>query len=315
MDKVAVLLLNLGGPDSPQSIKPFLRNLFLDREIIKLPLQPIVARIIASSRAKKVRTRYEAIGGKSPILEQTERQAIALESALNEQGKTYKVYIGMRYWHPFIKDTVKKIIDDKPDKLIVLPLYPHYSKATTGSCFKEARKAIDEFGPGIEVIYKESWYNNGYYLDSLAATINEGLEKFPTEERRLVYILFSAHSLPQKFIEEGDPYLKQLQETIDNVTKKIDSHEHRLAFQSRSGPVKWMEPPTDKEIVRLANKGVENLLVVPVSFVSDHVETLYEIDVMYKDLAVKNGIKHFERTPSLNSRPDFISALKNIVEG
>jgi ferrochelatase len=335
---IGVLLLNLGGPDSLDSVRTFLYNLFSDRDIIKLPvpsfLQKTMAGIIAAARSKKVIEYYRMIGGKSPIFDITKDQAEALERYLNTNppippllkggegglftkggimGGRYKVYFGMRYSPPFIKDVVKRIIEDGIKSLIVLTLFPHYSKATTGSAFKELKRAFNEFGvwsSEFRAIYVESWYDDPGYLDALSEKIKEGLKEFDSPEK--VQVIFSAHSLPKAFIDAGDPYLRHLQATISGLLERVRSISWHLGFQSRSGPVKWLEPETDFMIDKLANEGHREILIVPISFVSDHLETLYEIDILYKKMAEEKGIL-LRRTESLNTSPRFIGALGEII--
>lgn len=317
-DKIALLLLNLGGPDSTAAIRPFLLNLFLDREIIRLPLQPLLARVIAASRSKKVAARYQAIGGGSPITKITYEQAGSLEALLNKDAKKrdleVKAYVGMRYWHPLIEETVERVIADGFSKLIVLSLFPHYSRATTGSCVNELNRALKKLKADIEVDIIDKWYDEPLYLDALAQTVTEELARFDVSDKRQVQILFSAHALPQEFVDQGDPYPRHLQATVDGVMARVGKFAWHIAFQSRSGPVKWMEPQTDVTIVKLAAAGKRHILIVPISFVSDHIETLYEIDVMYKKLAEEHGVVEFKRSPSLNCRQSFIKALAGLVE-
>lgn len=308
-----VLLLNLGGPDSLDAVKPFLYNLFSDREIIKLGppfLQKPIAAFIAATRSGKTRSMYSLIGGKSPILEITKAQAAVLEEVLNSretpEDKPYRVYIGMRYWHPFIGDTVKQMHSDGIKNVIALGLYPHYSIATTGSSVEKMKEAMKDY-PGLSLRCIQSWYDHPLYIDAVVEQINNGLAQFEGKPE----VLFSAHSLPQKFIDDGDPYLKEIEGTIAAITKKIGIRWH-LSFQSKSGPVKWLEPSTEHMLGELALKGVKDLLVVPISFVSDHIETLYEIDILYKDMAAVLGI-NLKRTESLNTSPTFIKALAEIV--
>lgn len=326
---IGVLLLNLGGPGSLDSVKPFLINLFSDREIIKLPvpafLQKTLAWLIASFRSKKVMGYYRLIGGKSPILDITRAQAEVLEKFLNanppippllkggEGGGRYRVYFGMRYSPPLIKDVLKRIIEDRIKTLIVIPLFPHYSKATTGSAFKELKKDLDELGgvSELRITYIESWYDNPLYLNVLSETIKEGIQKSEVPEK--VQVVFSAHSLPKSFIDEGDPYLKHLNATIAGLLERVGPVSWHLSFQSRSGPVKWLEPGTDYIIDKLAEEGHKEILMVPISFVSDHLETLYEIDILYRKRAEEKGVL-LRRTESLNTSPKFIEALAGMVE-
>ena len=333
----AVLLLNLGGPDSLGAVKPFLFNLFSDREIIRLGpsfLQKPIAYLISSLRGKKTEEFYSLIGGKSPICDITFAQAKALEEALNKSGvsnqesgendpsrltshvsRSLKVSVAMRYWHPLIEKVVPELYDSGIRRLIVLSLYPQYSVATTGSSLNKLREVTEKYG--IEIFSILSWFDHPLYIDALVDEIRKGLKAFNssliTHHSSLseVHVLFSAHSLPVKFIEEGDPYVDQIKGTIKEITKKINIS-WSLSYQSKSGPVQWLGPSTDKEIEDLAEKGIKNLLVVPVSFVSDHIETLYEIDILYKKMAEALGMR-LERTASLNTSPLFISALRDIV--
>jgi ferrochelatase len=311
---IGVLLLNLGGPDSLSAVKPFLFNLFSDRDIIRLGpsfMQRPLARLISTMRHGKTEGFYKQIGGKSPILDITTAQARKLEEELNSSGGPgFRVFVGMRYWHPFIEDVVPLICREGIERLVVLSLYPHYSVATTGSSvarFEQVAKGLP-----LRFIKKSSWYDHPLYIEALVKNIKEGVKNF-RDSADPVHLLFSAHSLPVRFIEEGDPYVDQVKGTISEVVKKIDIP-YDLSFQSRSGPVKWLEPSTDHMIGHLAGKGVRNLLVVPISFVSDHIETLYEIDILYRRMAEGMGVR-LERTESLNTSPLFISALKDIVAG
>jgi ferrochelatase len=331
-----VLLLNLGGPDSLDAVRPFLYNLFSDRDIIKLGpafLQKPLASFISTTRAGKTRGMYRLIGGKSPILDITKAQAASLEEALNARSASadnpYRVYVGMRYWRPFIEESVEQMHRDGISDIVALTLYPHYSIATTGSSIITLEKAVMEIYQADRTQCREtcenssytihcprftlrcitSWYNHPFYIAALEERMRSGFTLFKEQPE----VLFSAHSLPQKFIDDGDPYLKEIQGTIDAITKKIDMRWH-LSFQSKSGPVKWLEPSTEKMIEELAQRGVKDLLVVPISFVSDHIETLYEIDILYKDMAAGLGIT-LKRTESLNTSPTFIKALAKIVSG
>jgi len=308
--KKAVLLLQMGGPDSLESVEPFLLNLFSDREIIKIGpawLQPIIARIIVKKRKGHVEENYALIGGKSPLRKLTEEQASALEKAL---GSDYRCFVAMRYWRPSTLEALAEIRRAGITDITALSLYPHYSRATTGSSIKELKRLLAESGVNFKVRYIDSFYNNYGYINAIEEKIKEGLELFhPLAD---VELLFSAHSLPQSFIDEGDPYLEHVKESVRLVMERFNLP-HHLAFQSRAGPVKWLEPSTDDMLKRLAESGVKNLLVIPLSFVSDHIETLHEIDIEYSKKAWELGIAKFERMPSLNSSPTFVSALAEMV--
>lgn len=310
-EKTAVLLLQMGGPDSLDAVEPFLLNLFSDRDIIRLGpafLQPALARWIARRRAPKVEAQYERIGGKSPIRERTEAQARALEERL---GSGYRCFVAMRYWRPSTIEALAAVKREGISRIVALPLYPHYSLATTGSSINELKRVLDQAGAEFSVSFLEDFHDHPLYVSALAGTIAEGLAGFPAGEP--VEVLFSAHSLPVSFIERGDPYLCQVRETVRLVMGFFHGTPHRLAFQSKAGPVKWLEPSTEAAIAELAGEGCRNLLVVPVSFVCDHIETLYEIDVTYASLAKEAGIGSFRRAPALNTSPLFIDSLAELV--
>jgi ferrochelatase len=310
-DKTAVLLLQMGGPDSLEAVEPFLLNLFSDRDIIRLGpafLQPILARWIARRRAPKVEAQYEKIGGRSPIRELTAAQACALEERL---GQEFRCFPAMRYWRPSTIEALAAVKKAGISRLVALPLYPHFSRATTGSSFNELRRVLALSGVEFSLSTIEGFYNHPRYIEALARSIDEGIKLFPEGEE--VSLLFSAHSLPVSFIESGDPYLSQVEETVRLVMELFPNCRHHLAFQSKAGPVKWLEPATEETIARLAVEGCRNLLIVPVSFVCDHIETLYEIDVTYATLAQERGILRFHRAPSLNASPLFIDCLSDLV--
>ncbi len=305
--KTGIILLNLGGPDTLSAVRPFLYNLFSDREIIQLgpgPLQRPIAFLISIFRAPKTKAAYKLIGGGSPIYEITSKQAELLSRALGGMP----VYVGMRYWRPFIEDEVKRAKSEGVGKLIGLSLYPHYSRATTGSTKQVFIDAA--LKAGVETDFIDYWYAHPLYIKALIELISKDLNWADV-------LLFSAHSLPESFIKEGDPYLDHIIGTIKAVMSELKRVRkvppYMLSFQSRSGPVKWLEPSTDEAIKELARKGAKNILVVPVSFVSDHIETLYEIDILYKEMAEKEGV-NLHRVDSLNTHPLFIEALKDLVK-
>jgi ferrochelatase len=254
---------------------------------------------------------YRLIGGKSPILDITKAQADALEKALNASRCTlhashsFKVYVGMRYWHPFIHHTVNQMCDEGIKSVLAISLYPHYSLATTGSALETFQEVIRKYPMESSAI--SSWYDHPLYVEALVESIRKGLESFGDTAE----VLFSAHSLPVSIVEAGDPYVSHIKATIEEVVKRTGCRWH-LSYQSKSGPVKWLEPSTEDKIKELASSGVKNLLVVPISFVSDHIETLYEIDILYKHLAETIGTRLI-RAESLNANPLFIEALKEMV--
>ena len=310
----ALILLNMGGPDSLEAVEPFLYNLFSDRELIQLPagalLQKPFARLISHFRAKKVVENYRAIGGKSPLLEWTRKQAQGIARQLGPQIAPYVI---MRYWQPRAEEVLSQIKAARIESAVVLSMYPHYTGATTGSSVNDFKRTVARVYPELEYQLIEEWYDWPGYLDALAQRVIEGLDSFHELMRDEVQILFSAHALPQKFIDRGDPYQQQVEATAQGVMQRVGSNDWSIAYQSRSGPVKWMEPGTVEAIKGLADAGHRALLMVPISFVSDHIETLEEIDVEYRDLATSQGIVHFCRAPSLNDHADFISAMAALV--
>ncbi len=311
----AILLLNLGGPDRVESVRPFLYNLFSDRDIIPLgprPLQRPLAWLISRARAPKTARAYTLIGGGSPILRITTEQAQLLKRALQEEGLDVEVFVGMRYWHPFIEETLKEVKQRGFEKVLGLSLYPQYSFATTGSTEKAFRKACEEFK--LQFRFVSQWFDHPLYIKALVGTIRDGLRGLPLKGTCL---LFSAHGLPVSFLTRGDPYKEQIEKTVSLVREELAKEGLlpevvRISYQSRTGPMKWLEPYTDDVIRACAFRDLKNVLIVPVSFVSDHIETLYEIDILYKDLAQRCGI-NLKRTRALNTDPLFIEALKDIV--
>jgi ferrochelatase len=302
--------LNLGGPERLEDVEPFLFNLFSDRMIIRLGpafMQKTIARFIARRRAPKSSRAYARIGGGSPLGKITADQANALEKELAASGP-FKVAVAMRYWKPGAKETLAKLHNESIQRIIALPLYPHYSIATTGSSVADLVEASQSFSPPFEIADIRAWPVQPEYINALATTIKRGAELFEEEK---VQVIYSAHSLPVKFIQEGDPYVEHLKLTIQAV-ESITARPGKLCFQSRSGPVEWLSPSPPDMLEQLAEEGCKNVLMVPISFVSDHVETLYEIDMLYHDMAQGLGIR-MERTASLNCMPEFIDALKELV--
>lgn len=312
MDKTAVVLFNLGGPDSLEAVEPFLTNLFSDRDIFNLPFQDYLAQYIARKRAPKVIKEYELIGGKSPIGHWTGLQRAMLEEKLRNLNPLTDVYVAMRYWHPLTKEVAKEVAEKNYDKVILLPLYPHYSISTTGSSFNEWKREYK--GNSAKLVYINDYYENETYARAINQRIDEALLKFPEEVRDQVQLVFSAHGTPISFVKKGDPYSRQIKKTVQLVMKlRNNSHEYHECFQSKVGPVKWLEPSTDKMIEELALKGKKHLLIIPISFVSDHVETLFELGIEYKHVADKSGIVNYIVMTGLNDSAFFVDALCDLV--
>jgi len=318
---LGVLLFNLGGPDDLAAVEPFLRNLFSDREIIELPFgaraQPYFAWLVAKLRGPAVRRNYASIGGGSPQLRLTREQAGALETRLGENGGQACVAIAMRYWQPDTQAALERLERAGVRRIVTLTLYPHYSSATTGSSRRELDRTLarPQWKGKFEVSSIDSWPEEPLYLDAFADTVRQSLDGFPSESRDDVVILFSAHGLPQRFIDRGDPYVDQTQATRRGVLERLAlPNRQELAFQSRTGPVKWIGPGTGQVLRKLGREGVKRVLVVPLSFVTDHIETLYEVDQLFAEDARATGITDYRRSPALNSNPTFIEALARLVE-
>lgn len=318
MSRVGVLLLNLGGPEQLEDVRPFLFNLFSDPEIIRLPfpwLQKPLAWFISTMRFQKSQENYKEIGGGSPLRSITEEQALAIQQQLEEKGLVTQSYIGMRYWHPFTEEALARVKRDQVEKLVILPLYPQYSISTSGSSFRLLDKLWqkDPELERIEYTVVPSWYQRPGYIQAMVELITQELENCPHPEQ--VHIFFSAHGVPVSYVEEaGDPYEREIEDCVDKIMKTLNcSNSHTLAYQSRVGPVEWLKPYTEDAIQELAAAGVNDLLVVPISFVSEHIETLQEIDMEYREVAEEAGISNFYRVPALNTHPVFINDLADLV--
>lgn len=318
-EKIGVVLLNLGGPDSLEAVEPFLYNLFVDPDIINFPgsflFRKWLARTISSRRHPKIQEQYKQIGGKSPLKDFTLGQAKLLEEKLNEKFPA-RVFAAMRYWHPFTEEVLDALEKENIKQVILLPLYPQYSKATTESSVKEWKKHLELRGNSTKIEWSliEHYYDFPPYLDAFVERINQGLEKFPAERRDQVDILFSAHGTPMKLVREGDPYSGHICETVSAVMRRGGwKNPHHLCFQSKVGPQKWLTPSTPATIEDLAKKGVKNMLAVPIAFASDHLETLFEVGIEFRYLAKEAGVRQFEVTEGLNYSGKFIDALAQLV--
>jgi ferrochelatase len=318
MGRVGVLLLNLGGPDKLEDVGPFLYNLFSDPEIIRLPfrwLQKPLAWFIASRRTKTSQANYKQIGGGSPLRRITEAQAAALKEKLTELGQETKIYLGMRYWHPYTEEAIAQLTQDDIDKLVILPLYPQFSISTSGSSFRLLEKLWREDPKLQRIDYTviPSWHKQTSYLQSMAELIAQEIDQFPNPDD--VHIFFSAHGVPKSYVEEaGDPYQQEIEECTYLIMRTLNRpNAHTLAYQSRVGPVEWLQPYTEEALQELGAKGVKDLVVVPISFVSEHIETLQEIDIEYREVAEEAGIHNFRRVPAPNTHPVFIQALAELV--
>jgi ferrochelatase len=311
--KIAVILLNLGGPNSLEAVKPFLFNLFYDKAIIRIlnPFRWLLAKFISSRREKKAKDIYALLGGSSPILKNTEAQAEALKKKL---GRGYEVFICMRYWHPMSEEVARKIKEYNPDEIVFLPLYPQYSTTTTGSSVEDLQKALEKHGINAKQRIIESYQTNEYFIKSHVELIEDTLSSLRKDEAiqiNNIKILFSAHGLPQKIIDAGDPYQKQVEETVAAVMNSFKTIDHLITYQSRVGPLEWLKPDTEEEIIKAAKEG-KIIIVVPIAFVSEHSETLVELDIEYGKIARDLGAQYF-RVPALGVEKNFIECLTRLV--
>lgn len=318
MGRVGVLLLNLGGPDQLEDVRPFLYNLFSDPEIIRLPLpwlQKPLAWFISTLRARKSQENYRQIGGGSPLRRITEEQAKALQENLQLKGRDVEVYIGMRYWHPFTEEAIARVKQDGIQELVILPLYPQFSISTSGSSFRllESLWQQDPALHQIQYTVIPSWHDRPGYIEAMANLLREELDQFSDPHQ--VTVFFSAHGVPLTYVTEaGDPYQQEIEACAALIMQALNRpNPHVLAYQSRVGPVEWLKPYTEDMLAELASQGVKHVVVVPISFISEHIETLQEIDMEYREVAEEAGIEHFRRVPALNTYPPFINDLGNLV--
>ena len=321
--RVGVLLLNLGGPERIQDVKPFLYNLFSDPEIIRLPLaamQKPLAWLISSLRSGKSQQAYRSIGGGSPLRRITKQQAQELQTSLRQKGVDATSYVAMRYWHPFTESAVADLKADGVDQVVVLPLYPHFSISTSGSSFRELQRLrnTDSAFSRLPIRCIRSWYDHPGYIQALANLIAR--EILACEDPATAHIFFSAHGVPKSYVEDaGDPYQLEIVACSKLILEQLrqqlgHSNPFTLAYQSRVGPVEWLKPYTEDALQELGEQGVKDLVVVPISFVSEHIETLEEIDIDYRELATAAGVTNFRRVPALDTDPAFIAALTDLVE-
>ena len=328
-DTVGVVLLNLGGPTGKEDVEPFLYNLFMDPAIIDIPLPKVLrhalSTFVSRKRAKIVGEDYALIGGNSPLNRHTKEQAEAVERRLNDRfgaatGATFKTYVAMRYWHPTSEEAAAQMQADGVTKVVLLPLYPQYSKTTTGSSLVYW-KALEDAGeiPAWDTTFVYEYCAHPKYIQAISERIDEGLQRFPREVRDRVHLVFSAHGTPLKELEKRrDPYCCLVHSTVQRVMdhRQNGSDPDRpfhTAFQSKVGPAKWLTPSTPDKLEELADEGHTATLVIPVAFVSDHIETAYELDIEVREEAVEAGIEHYEVTRGLNGHPLFIEALAESV--
>ncbi|WP_236033857.1 ferrochelatase [Belnapia mucosa] len=319
MQRVAVVLFNLGGPDAPESVRPFLENLFTDPAILRVPgfVRPWLGRFIARRRTRAATENYAILGGRSPLLELTEAQASALEAQLNTGGGAeYRCFVAMRYWHPMSDAVARAVRDWAPDRVLLLPLYPQYSTTTTGSSVAAWEEAAARAGLSVPTTTLCCYHSDPAFAAATAATVRAAYDgaraDLPPEVP--LRILFSAHGLPETIVKRGDPYQWQVEQTVASVVEAlgIEGLDHSICYQSRVTPQKWIGPSTEAELERAAHDKVA-VLVCPIAFVSEHSETLVELDVEYREEAERLGVPGYVRVPAQNSDPGFIGALHDLV--
>lgn len=308
-----LLFLNIGSPNSLDDIPAFMYNIFSDREIIKFPggrfLHNLLSRMIVKLRTRKIQESYRLIGGKSPLLEITRAQAEGVKEKFRSQLEDLEVYVGMRYWNPTAAEAVKKCINDKRENVVAIPLYPHYSMTTTGSIFRELDRIIRQLSPQINFIRIENFHIYPGYIQAWAEKLRDWRAGFTGK----AHLLFSAHGIPMSFVNKGDPYPRQIEETAEEIVRKADWIEDwSISYQSRSGPIRWLKPNTCEVVEELARKKT-NIVILPISFVSENFETLYEIDILYKEIARKSGALSFHRLLCLNTNQLFIESLCDLI--
>ncbi|GBD84372.1 ferrochelatase [bacterium BMS3Abin02] len=314
---VGVVLAQMGGPRDQAAVEPFIRAIFEDPDLVPIPGGPATSKVfgwlVAKIRGPFVRKNYRLIGGGSPILEITRHQARSLESVIGERD--VDVAVAMRYTRPDTYDAVRELVRSGVDRLVLLPLYPQYSTATTGSSESELRRVMTELGVDLPLEVIRTWYDHPAYLDVQAALVSEAIERLPESDRDGVTVLFSAHGLPQRVADRGDPYPEETAATVAGVVQRLAYRiDARIGYQSRTRPVRWIGPGTDEVLRDLAAEGITTVVVVPISFVSDHFETLYETDILFRDTAKKEGIRRYIRADVMNDRPEVGPMLASILE-
>ncbi|HXN29329.1 MAG TPA: ferrochelatase [Candidatus Acidoferrales bacterium] len=310
--KIAVVLFQLGGPDSQAAVEPFLYNLFCDPDIINFPgaflARKAIAKLISTTRARVVGQHYMEIGGASPIRRLTQQQARALEAALQPHISA-RTLVAMRYWHPDTAEAVAALNREPYDELVLLPLYPHYSFATTRSSLNEWNR---QYRPQTPVKIIDHFYDHPDYIAAIVERINAVLAEIKQPDD--IHLVFSAHGLPLALVEKGDPYPKQIEETVQMV-RDLGAwpNPHVLCYQSRVGPQKWLQPSLGASIEQMAHSGIKRMLVIPIAFLTEHIETLHEINIEAREEAEKLGVTEFRMMPALNDSPLLIRALADLV--
>ena len=311
--KKAVILFNLGGPDKLENVEPFLFNLFNDPAILNIPsfFRYPLAKLISNRRAPTAKKIYQELGGSSPILKLTQEQSIALETDLNQNDNLseYKCFVVMRCWHPRADDVVKEVMNYGPDEIILMPLYPQYSAATSGSSIKEWNDVCFKNDFKIKTSTICCYPTDENFVQAHKDEIIKKIKNLKNFK-----LIFSAHGLPEKNIKKGDPYQWQVEQSVDKIVNSLNIKDLDwiLSYQSRVGPLKWIGPSTEDIIVENSKLG-KHIVLVPIAFVSEHSETLVELDIEYKELADKNGCKNYSRVPALGTNVNYIKAMSNLI--
>lgn len=327
--RTAVILLNLGGPDTPKAVRPFLFNLFNDPAIIRVvkPLRYLIAQMISRLRQREAQSIYAHIGGGSPLLLNTEQQAQALQVAIDRSltavsnvdqatinqlnVNDYRVFVCMRYWHPRASAVMQQVADYQPDNIVVLPLYPQFSTTTTQSSFDDWRQNLSAELSSIPHRFVGCYPCHPAFIQAYVKLIQDCL---PDATAGAYRILFTAHGLPQRYVDEGDPYAWQVQQTVGAIVDQLEPEQSdwKICYQSRVGPVQWLKPYADQEVIAAAKQKL-GIVMVPISFVSEHSETLVELDIQYRQLARDHGAPYYIRVPTVSCHPDFIEALRRLI--
>ena len=314
MTKTAIVLFNLGGPDSPAAVRPFLFNLFNDTAIIGVPqpLRYVLAKLVSKRRAPIAAEMYDELGGGSPLLPNTQAQADALSAALGEADT--RIFIAMRYWHPLTEETAAAVKQFAPDRVILLPLYPQFSTTTTGSSVGAWTRAARKVGLSAPTATICCYPQESGFIDAIVDLLRPAFDL--ASRNGSPRVLFSAHGLPKKIVAGGDSYQWQVEQTAAAIVARLDRPglDWRVTYQSRVGPLEWIGPATDTEIIRAGKERVP-LIVIPVAFVSEHSETLVELDIAYRRLAAESGVPRYERVATVGTHPSFIAGLARLVSG
>jgi ferrochelatase len=296
----ALLLLAFGGPRSLEEVESFLTRIMKGRKPSPVQLE-------------RVKERYQLIGGSSPLLEITQAQANGLEEKLNTKGYRFKSYVGMRYGHPLIEESLKEMLRDGIQEVIAIPMAPFRSHESTGAYIEEVNRVQKNLGEPLKISFIEGWHMHPLFLKAVQEKVREGLMEFTPEQRKRVHLIFTAHSLPKPIIEK-DPYARDMEASVKGVLEGIEPRDWHMAFQSKgSGPEEWIGPDIESVLVKLSEEKVNEILIVPIGFVSDHIEILYDIDIVYRGKAESLGMV-LKRSPSLNTSEKFLEALSNAVE-